>query len=242
MGVAMTKLTIKILFLSILVYFSTFQLHAGTWQFKGLVAPAVSIDKLPYKNTDVQVSPSMLVMGNFSNLFIEGNRAGYRLNRSELGSFSVIGQLRTHQYIPDETPFEQRDKAVELGFQLARPVGGGWSLQTSALTDVSNKHKGQEYELGIYRRDTIGSVRLLSLFALQKQSKKLTGYYADSGNYKAKGDTNIELELIGVYPVTDNLEAVLIYRHYFHGSGLKDSPLTDSNATQKLSVGMGWRF
>ncbi len=242
MGLAMTKSTANILLLSTLTYFSTFQTHADTWQFKGLVAPAVSIDNLPYKDTDTQVAPSLLVMGHAGKLFIEGNRGGYRLNRSELGAFSIVGQLRTHQYIPDDAPFAERDKAVELGFQLARPIGAGWSLQATALTDVSSKHKGQEYELGIYRRDTIGQMRLLSLFAVQKQSKKLTGYYADTAGYEADGDTNVELELIGIYPVTDNIEAVMVYRHYFHGSELKDSPLTDASSTQKLSIGMGWRF
>lgn len=238
----MTKLTSKILLLSTLAYFTPFQSHADAWQFKGLVAPAVSIDNLPYKDTDTEVAPSLLVMGHAGKLFIEGNRAGYRLNRSELGAFSVVGQLRTHQYIPDDSPFEERDKAVELGFQLAKPIGAGWNIQATALTDVSSKHKGQEYELGLYRRDMIGDVRLLSLFAVQKQSKKLTGYYADTAGYEADGDTNVEVEFIGIYPVTENLEAIMVYRHYFHGSELKDSPLTDASSTQKLSIGMGWRF
>lgn len=220
----------------------SFQSQAEQWQFNGLVAPAVSIDNLPYKDTDTQVAPSLLVMGHAGKLFIEGNRAGYRLNRSKLGAFSVVGQLRTHQYIPDDSPFEERDKAVELGFQLAKPIGAGWSVQATALTDVSSKHKGQEYELGLYRRDTIGDVRLLSLFAVQKQSHKLTGYYADTAGYEADGDTNVELEFIGIYPVTENLEAIMVYRHYFHGNELKDSPLTDASSTKKLSIGMGWRF
>lgn len=212
------------------------------FEFNGLVAPAISIDQLPYKDTDTQVSPSLLVMGHAGRLFIEGNRAGYRLNRSDFGALSVLGQWRTHQYIPDDAPFEQRDKAVELGIQLAKPLGSGWNLQASALTDISNKHQGQEYELGLYRRDNIGSLRLLSLVAVQQQSKQLTGYYADTEGYQADADTNVELEFIGIYPITGDIEAVAIYRHYFHGSELKNSPLTDSRSTKKLSLGLGWRF
>lgn len=234
----------KIPFYSLLVTtaVSGFSAQAADWQFEGLVAPAISVDDLPYKDTDTQVDPSLLVMGRVGDLFIEGNRAGYRLTRTEFGALSVVGQLRTHQYIPDDSPLGERDKAVELGLQLAKPIGMGWSLQATALTDISDTHQGQEFELGAYRRDSFGDFRLLSLFAVQVQSDKLTGYYADGEGYEAEGDVNYEIELIGVYPLTENVEAALVYRHYFNGSELKNSPLTDASSTQKLTLGIGWRF
>lgn len=210
--------------------------------FSGVVAPAIGVDSLPYKDTDTEVYPSLLIMGTAGKLFIEGNRAGYVLNRSDFGAFSVVGQSRTHQYIPDSSGLGERDKALEAGVQLAKPLGGGWSGQLTLFTDISDTHKGQEFEVAAYRRDFFGDFRLLTLVALQQQSKDLTQYYAGTDTYKPSGDLNAEIELIGVYDINEDISAIAVFRHYFHGSGIDDSPLTDSNQTSRLMFGVGWSF
>jgi outer membrane scaffolding protein for murein synthesis (MipA/OmpV family) len=181
-------------------------------------------------------------MGNVGNVFIEGNRAGYRLTGTRFGALSLVGQVRSHQYIPEDSSLLERDKAVEMGVQLAKPINDTWTFQATALTDVSDTHKGQEFELGVYRRDFFGDLRVLSLLAVQQQTKKLTSYYASTDSYTANADTNFELELIGVYPVTEDIEAVMVYRHYLHGEEFKNSPITSGSETKKLSIGLGWRF
>lgn len=210
--------------------------------FGGVVVPAINIDVLPYKNTDTQVAPSLVIMGNINKLFIEGNRLGYMVNRSDFGALSVVGQIRAHQYTPEDSEFGQRDKALELGFQLAKPLNQQYIVQASAFADVSGTHKGQEFELSLFRRDFWGDFRLLTLLALQQQSQELTGYYADTVNYQADADTNAEIELIGVYEFSERFNVTAVYRHYIHGDGLANSPLTDSRHTQRLVLGVGWSF
>lgn len=210
--------------------------------FSGVVAPAVTTEVLPYRDVDTQVNPSLIIMGRSGKLFIEGNRAGYLLNRTDFGALSLLGQSRNHQYIPDDASLMKRDKAFELGFQLAKPITDSWSAQLTLFTDASDTHNGQEIEFGFYRRDFWGDFRLLTLFALQQQSRSLTGYYADTQEYSADGDLNGEVEFIGVYEWTRDINLTFVYRHYVHGNGLADSPLTDSRQTRKFSLGVGWSF
>ncbi|NVK25645.1 MAG: MipA/OmpV family protein [Gammaproteobacteria bacterium] len=217
--------------------------------FHGVVVPSLSVDELPYRSVDTQITPSLLVMGQIGKVFIEGNRIGYLITRGDHGGFSAIAQVRSHQYLPkdNELGITARDKAFEIGAQLAKPLGSDWFAQLTALTDVSNTHKGQELELSVYRRDFFGDFRLLSLFAAQQQSKKLTGYYSDvdlveDENHRAGADLNFEFELIGVYDITENINAVFVYRHYLHGDGLANSPLSSNDQTQRLVLGVGWTF
>lgn len=223
-------------------------------EFNGVVVPSVSADSLPYKGVDTQLAPSVIVMGQIGNVFIEGNRFGYLLNRSSYGGFSAVAQIRSHQYLPEDNTLnlESRDKAFEIGAQFARPLGNDWFGQITAFTDISGVHKGQELELSVYRRDFFGDFRLLTLFAAQQQTKSLTGYYADvSGQsadvsglaeYQASADLNFEFELIGIYELTSQLNALFVYRHYIHGDGFSSSPLADGDQTQRFVVGLGWSF
>jgi len=222
---------------------STDEITIAEQSFRGVAAIAVGNDDLPYQNMSVQVAPSIIVMGQIGKVFIEGNRAGYLLHRNEYGAFSAIGQIRSHQYLEQEAQTGiEREKALEAGVQWAKPVGAGWVSQVTLFQDISDTHQGQELEVSFYRRDHFGDFRLLSLFALQQQSQDLTGYYADTLDYKSDGDLNAEVEFIGVYEVTDKINVLAVYRHYLHGSGLSDSPLTDDDETKRLILGVGLSF
>lgn len=206
--------------------------------FRGTIAPAVSFDNLPYREAETKATPTLLVMGRLGRMFFEGNRFGYVGHRSQYGAISLVGQVRSHQYFP-----KAEEKAFEAGVQHSMRLGLGWFSQVSLFTDLSDTHQGQELELSTYRRDSFGELTVLTLLALQQQSRKLTGYYANSSDYQiAQGDLNTEVEFIATYPLTDDLRLVGIYRHYFHGAGLTDSPLTSSAQTQRFILGIGWAF
>ena len=211
--------------------------------FSGLVAPAIGVDSVPYRGAESEPYGAVLVMGRIGDLFIEGNRLGYLFDRTDYGALSLVGQIRSHQYLPDEVFQGDEDKAFELGLQVAKPIGLGWVGQLSTFSDVSDTHNGHEIELGAYRRDFFGDLRLLTLVALQQQSRTLTSHYAETPDYKpSSGDLNLELELIAVYPITENVSALGVFRHYVHGDGLADSPLTDGRETSRLLLGIGWQF
>lgn len=234
--------------LSILLLFISHQSHADDWslpEFNGLVAGALSQDNLPYKQVDTQSQPSLLIFGRLGDVFIEGNRAGLPLKRFGFGTLSAMGQLRTHQYLDaskTNLTAEDRDKSIELGPQLSVPLGNGFFSQFSVLQDISAKHEGQEYEAAIYKRFAFDDLRIIATLAAQYQSQKLMDYYVGTDAYQPGAELTQEIELLGVYDINDNWSVVGVWRYYQHGSEFKNSPLTNSQATQRVALGIGYHF
>jgi outer membrane scaffolding protein for murein synthesis (MipA/OmpV family) len=221
---------------------------AQPWQlpeFNGLISGAVSSDELPYQQVSTTQQPSLLVFGRLGEVFIEGNRAGTLVKRFEFGALSLIGQLRTHQYLDaSETNLtnKDRDKSIELGPQLSIPLGSGFVSQFSVLQDVSGKHEGQEYEAAIYKRFRFDDLTVLATLAAQYQNDELVDYYVGTSNYQGKAELTQEVELLGTYNFNDEWSAVAVWRYYQHGSEIKNSPLTNDDHTQRIALGVGYRF
>lgn len=218
------------------------------WQwpeFNGLIAGAITQDNLPYQQVNTTQQPSLLVFGRLGDVFIEGNRAGLPLRRFAFGSLSLMGQLRTHQYLDaNDTDLTEQDReqSIELGPQVSIPLGQGFVSQFSALQDISGKHDGQEYEAAIYKRFVFDNLRIVATLALQYQSQKLMDYYVGTQDYSPQADMTQELELLGVYDITPEWSAVLVWRYYQHGAELDNSPLTSSDTTQRIALGVGRHF
>ena len=221
---------------------------AQSWklpEFNGLITGAVSSDELPYQQVSTTHQPSLLVFGRLGQVFIEGNRAGTLINRFSFGALSLIGQLRTHQYLDaSETNLtnKDRDKSIELGPQISIPLGFGLVSQFSLLQDVSGKHKGQEYEAAIYKRFRFDNLSVLATLAAQYQNDELVDYYVGTTNYQGQADLTQEIELLGTYELNDEWSAVAVWRYYQHGSEIKNSPLTNADHTQRIALGIGYHF
>ena len=235
-----------LLFISAL--YSSHSYSDTSWQlpeFSGLIAGAITQENLPYQQTSSEQHPSLLVFGRLGDVFIEGNRAGTLIKRFEFGSLSALGQLRTHQYLEaDNTTLTTKDRArsIEAGFQLSIPLGQGFFSQVSVLQDISNTHKGQEYEAAVYKRFTFQNLRIISTLAAQYQSDELTDYYFGTQNYTAKADLTTELEVLAVYDFNQDWSAVAMWRFYQHEDEIKDSPLTKTGHTERVAFGVGYQF
>lgn len=239
------KLSLSFSALISLFSFESFA-EENTWpEFNGVVAIAASQENLPYAGVDTEVVPSLLVFGQLGHAFIEGNRVGYPIKRFGFATLSALGQLRTHQYLDaDDTPLthKDREKSIELGPQLSVPLGGGIVSQFSVLQDISGKHNSQEVEAAAYKRFVFDHARVITTYALQYQSGKLVDYYVGTDSYRAKGDLTQELEVLGVYDMTPNWSATLVWRYYLHGNEFKNSPLITDRSTQRFAIGIGRHF
>ena len=214
-------------------------------EFHGLIAGAISIDDLPYEQINSEQQPSLLVFGRLGDVFIEGNRVGLPLNRFGFATLSALGQLRTHQYLDaSETDLtsRDRDKSIEAGPQLSIPLGNGLVSQFSVLQDISNTHKGQEYEAALYKRFSFNDLRIVATLAAQYQSEKLADYYVGTESYHSRSDLTKEIELLATYDFNEDWSAVAVWRYYLHGDEYKDSPLTSSDHTERTALGIGYRF
>jgi len=243
----MFKSPLKFIFICIFLFSANTQSDSlfTLPEFNGLIAGALSVDDLPYKQTSTLQQPSLLVFGRVGRVFIEGNRAGLPVIRTDFGTLSIMGQLRTHQYLnASDTNLtdKNREKSIELGPQFSMPLGQGFVSQFSLLQDVSNTHQGQELEAAVYKRFIFNKLRVVATLAAQYQSDKLVNYYAGTTNYQGRADLTKEIELLGTYDFNDRWSAVAVWRYYLHGNEIQASPLVKSDHTERIALGIGYYF
>lgn len=214
-------------------------------EFTGVIAPAVLHEDLPYQQVEAETQASLLILGRLGSVFIEGNRAGLPLKRFAWGSLSLMGQLRTHQYLDaSETTLTDQDRrrAIELGPQASILLGSGYVAQVSLLQDVSNRHKAQELETAVYKRFPVLGGLWVTTLAAQYQSQDLMQYYVGTDQYQVDAEWTYEVELLGRYDLNSDWKLLLIYRHYQHGKDFENSPLTKSDSTKRFALGVGYQF
>src|SRR5690606_8488448 len=89
----------------------------GDSGFSGTVAiVSTGIDR-PYADTRTDHSLAPLVLGNWRNVYFEGNRVSVGLHQGDGWSLAALAQLRLHQYTDD------RNRALEAGAVVTAPIG-----------------------------------------------------------------------------------------------------------------------
>ncbi|MCG8669016.1 MAG: MipA/OmpV family protein [Pseudomonadales bacterium] len=214
-------------------------------EFNGLIAGAVTYENLPYRGVDIEYNPSLLVLGSIGDGFIEGNRAGYPVKRLGWGTLSLVGQIRMHQYLDaSDSPLtdEDRKRGIELGPQLSVPLGNGYISQFTIFQDLGVAHESQEFEASVYKRFRFEELSVIATLAAQYHTADLMNYYVGTEDYNAKAELTQELELLATYPLSEHWSAIAVWRYYRHGSDFENSPLTNSDTTQRFAIGLGMRF
>ncbi|EAT12350.1 MipA/OmpV family protein [Bermanella marisrubri] len=227
------------------ILFPTLSFAVELPKFTGVIAPAVLHEDLPYQQIETETQASLLILGRLGSVFIEGNRAGLPLKRFAWGSLSLMGQLRTHQYLDaSETTLTDQDRkrAIELGPQASILLGSGYVAQVSLLQDVSQRHEAQELEVAVYKRFSVLGGLWVTTLAGQYQSQDLMQYYVGTEQYKPDAEWTYEAELLGRYDLNPNWKLIVVYRHYQHGSDFNNSPLTSGDTTKRFALGVGYQF
>lgn len=199
-----------------------------------------------YVNADNKTTISPFILGGYGPVFIEANRAGFTFYRDGTFFASAIGQLRTHQFRdtrnnPEFSDLENRKQAIELGLQIGARLPAGFFTRLAVLRDVSGTHESHEFDLQLYRRDTLGGIQLLSAIGIQYQDKGLVDYYYGTPNYKPNNALGAELELIATYPI-GNWGVFAGTRSYVFDHQVSDSPLAKGNAIIQFFSGIGYYF
>jgi len=199
-----------------------------------------------YINAENNTTIAPFILGGYGPIFIEANRAGFTFYRDGTFFASAVGQLRTHQFRdtrknPEFSNLENKKQAIELGLQIGARLPAGFFTRLAVLHDVSGTHESHEFDLQLYRRDTFGSIQLLSAIGIQYQDKKLVNYYYGTPNYKPDNALGAELELIATYPI-GNWGVFLGTRSYIFDHQVSDSPLTEGNAIIQFFSGVGYYF
>lgn len=196
---------------------------AGDSGFSGTVALASTGVDRPYANTRTDHSLAPLVLGNWRNVYFEGNRVSVGLHQGGGWSLAALAQLRLHQYTDD------RDRSLDAGAVITVPVGRA-TLQAAAMHDISDAHGGAEYELRAFTTWTRGVLTLVPSVALQRQDDALAGYYFD-----APAMTSRQYETLAIVAVNDAWVIVGSLRHFDHGAA-------GVGNTTAWALGFGRRF
>jgi outer membrane protein len=201
---------------------------------------AVSRDR-NYKGVDVDITPSVFIFGGFGPIFIEANRFGYGFYKDGTYFASLVAQIRSHQFRDKDEGFGERKRSFEAGMQLGRRLPVGLVTRIAFLHDVSGAHKSWELDWQIYRRNRLGSLRLLTAVGVQYQNKDLVDYYYGTVGYSPKGALVGELEIIATYPVGD-FGVFAGTRIYIFDKEASDSPIANGDTIVMLFGGIGYFF
>ncbi|KAA3610714.1 MAG: hypothetical protein D8M58_20960 [Calditrichaeota bacterium] len=202
---------------------------------------AVSRDR-NYTGVDVDITPGLFIFGGFGPIFIEANRIGYSFYRDGTYFASFAAQIRSHQYrTKEDNLFGERKRAIEAGVQIGRRLPSNFSTRLAFLHDVSGAHKSWELDLQVFRRNFIGSMRLLTAVGVQYQNKKLVDYYYGTPNYSPESSFVGELEIIATYPI-GKIGIFAGTRIYVFDGEAEDSPISNGNRVNQFFAGLGYNF
>lgn len=217
--------------------------YADSWLDKayGLWGAGVVSRDRNYVGTDPVIAPAVFIFGGFGPVFIEANRAGYSFYMDGTNFASAVLHLRTHQFRKDDKPLTNRKSAVELGIQAGRRLPMGFVTRLAFLHDVIGTHKSYEFDLQLYRRNTLGSTRILTALGVQYQAQQLVDFYYGDGGYKPDAAFGAEIEVIVTQPI-GNWAIFGGTRIYFFDKQVSNSPLANGNSINQFFGGIGYSF
>jgi outer membrane scaffolding protein for murein synthesis (MipA/OmpV family) len=201
---------------------------------------AVSRDR-KYVGIGPELSPGVFIFGGFGPVFIEANRFGYSFYMDGTYFASVAAQIRSHQFITKDDGFNERKRAFEAGIQFGRRLPAGLVTRVAFLHDVIGSHKSWEVDWQLFRRNRIGSLRLLTALGIQYQAKNLVDYYYGTDAYKPNADLVGEIELIATFPV-GNWGIFAGTRLYFYNEEVTNSPIAEGSSINLFFTGIGYYF
>jgi len=145
--------------------------------------------------------------------------------------------------------FPDRDFAVNSGFELLwnKPFG---SFQIQALTDISNKHKGQEFSIEYSKAWGKGRWRFQPSFGINWKSRELVDYYygldmSNSGTgftYRGESVVNYSGGLVSSYRINNHVSLVASLKYNRFGSAIRNSPLVVDDSSRSFFAGVFYSF
>ncbi len=142
-----------------------------------------------------------------------------------------------------------RDFAVNFGFELLwnKPFG---NIQIQALTDVSNKHNGQEISIDYSKPWGRGRWLFQPNLGVSWKSSGLVDYYygldpsSSELNFSYQGEnvTNFSAGLLSSYRINSRVSLVASIKYTRFGSSISSSPLVAENFTRSIFTGIFYRF
>ena len=214
----------------------------GPWQ---LGVGIIVLDK-PYTGTDTEFKAIPVVGYIGERLQVFGPRASYLLAGNETFSLRADSIVRFSGYEPGDSAalqgMDEREITVEAGLTVS--AGGAFGeLSLSVLTDVLNRHSGQEAVLR-YGYEITGERLVFTPFAgLRWTSSNLADYYYGVRSaeatpsrpaYSAPSSTTPLVGLTARYRLSSHWSLFGLLTTERLAGGLRDSPIVEDDYSSFL--------
>lgn len=209
----------------------------------------------PYRGgeTVVLVLPMLTYLGE--RFFVVTPRAGYNLARPSWGSINLIADYRFKSEAFEAEGYlagmEDREDAVMAGLGATLRMFGHYRWELSAMTDVLNRHKGEDVNLALNRSIRWGRWGLVPGAGLVWRSADYNDYYygvspaeaTEARPAYAAGDS-LEwfVRLLLRYHLTADWSLTGTARLEELSNELRDSPIVDSEYLTTVFLGLNYSF
>jgi outer membrane protein len=215
----------------------------------------IRISGQPYinKSTKTDLVPLYLYQGKY--LFAEGTKFGaHLLPKQKTVSLDLLIRYDFSQLKPEDDAYfagiEEREQSVQGG--ISGSVQGGWGkLKLEYVTDLLDRHNGQEANLSYRYNFQVGNWAFSPFVTGIWLDDKITDYYygvsaaealPDRPAYKPGAAFNFGWGVNSSYHLTDNIFLFGNIGSVGYDSKITRSPLTEENTTYTAFLGAGYLF
>lgn len=209
----------------------------------------------PYRGGDtvVMALPMLTYMGE--RFFVVSPRAGYNIMRHPRGNINVIAdyRLKGEAFEPDGflAGMDDREDTVMAGLDVNMRTYGRCRLELSAMTDVLDRHNGQDVNLVLSRIIRRNKVSMIPGAGLVWRSSDYNDYYygvrpSEATDERPAYEPGDSLEwfarLLLRYDFSDKWSLAGAARLEGLSDELRDSPIVDENYLTTTFVGLNYFF
>lgn len=209
----------------------------------------------PYRDGDTVILylPMLTYLGE--RFFVVSPRAGFNLARPSWGSINLIADYRFKGEAFEAKGYlagmEDRKNTVMAGLGAILTPFGPYRVELSAMTDVLDRHNGQEVNLALNRSFRWAKWGLIPGAGLVWRSAGYNDYYygvssAEATDDRPAYDPGDSLEwfvrLLLRYPLTEHWSLAGTVRLEELSDELRDSPIIDSEYLTTVFVGLNYSF
>jgi MipA family protein len=206
---------------------------------------AVALDQ-PYAGSDTEVNGFPVVGYLGERLQVFGPRANYLLLGNETFSLKADASLRFSSYEPEDSEalqgMDERDMTLEAGFTVSAKGTLG-EVDLSLLTDVLDRHSGQEAVLRYGYEIGAESLTVTPFAGLRWISSNLADYYYGvrpeeatpvRPEYSAPSATSPFVGVSARYRLTSRWSLFGMVVSYRLADGSRESPIVEDDTSTTL--------
>jgi len=209
----------------------------------------------PYRGGDtvIRVLPLLTFVGE--HLYVIGPRVGFNVHKSRFISANLTAEFKFAGDAFEDEKFldgmENRRDTVMAGFDFTLRGFGRWRLELSALSDVLNRHDGQEVNLSVGRNIRGHGWSITpGIGAVWRSSNYNNYYYGVHGNeatethpeYMPGAGVDWFGKIIGRYEITDAWSLIGSVKLEYLNDDIQDSPIVDKQQLVSSFLGINYAF